>query len=62
MSDTEDWVDVSKPTTLATMDVAAYTAFVSDTTNPAPVGRRSADPGKYMLYLISLCRLFCKSK
>ena len=37
MSDTEDWVDVSEPTTLATMDVAAYTAFVSDTTNPAPV-------------------------
>ena len=37
MSDTEDWVDVSEPTTLATMDIAAYTAFVSDTTNPAPV-------------------------
>ena len=37
MSDTEDWVDVSEPTTLATMDVADYTAFVSDTTNPAPV-------------------------
>ena len=39
MSDTEDWVDVSEPTTLATMDVADYTAFVSDTgTRVSPSG------------------------
>ena len=45
MSDTEDWVDVSEttPTTnLATVDLTTFHAFVSDTTNPAPVFK-SAD-------------------